>query len=114
MVADVGFGGMTPSAPLRFETGREQGTPHEPYRIDLIDRGDYLLQVKLGNAPGPASSTTSGTTSKEIWKPIYRFDLEPQFPSDYSVANHYVSTHPQSLFVNTLRRLGSHPRRGSP
>jgi N-hydroxyarylamine O-acetyltransferase len=105
-LADVGFGGMTPSAPLRFETGREQGTPHEPYRIDLIDRGDYLLQVKLGNAPDPAlctaSGRTPGTTSKGIWKPIYRFDLEPQFPSDYSVANHYVSTHPRSLFVNTL------------
>jgi N-hydroxyarylamine O-acetyltransferase len=97
-LADVGFGGMTPSAPVQFETGREQGTPHEPYRIDLIDRGDYLLQVKLGNAAGPAS----GTASNGIWKPIYRFDLEPQFPSDYSVANHYVSTYAQSLFVNTL------------
>jgi N-hydroxyarylamine O-acetyltransferase len=95
-LADVGFGGMTPSTPLRFETGCEQSTPHEPYRIDLIDRGDYLLQVKL------ASNTNSNTASDGVWKPIYRFDLEPQFPSDYSVANHYVSTHPHSLFVNTL------------
>jgi N-hydroxyarylamine O-acetyltransferase len=101
-LADVGFGGMTPSAPLQFETGREQSTPHEPYRIDLIDRGDYLLQVRLGNAPGPASNTPSNTTPDSTWKPIYRFDLEPQFPSDYSVANHYVATHAQSLFVNTL------------
>jgi N-hydroxyarylamine O-acetyltransferase len=94
-LADVGFGGMTPSAPLRFDTGREQSTPHEPYRIDLIDRGDYLLQVKL---PG----TTANPASNGIWKPIYRFDLEPQFPSDYAVANHYVSTYAGSLFVNTL------------
>jgi N-hydroxyarylamine O-acetyltransferase len=85
-LADVGFGGMTPSAPLPFETGCEQATPHETFRIALIDRGDYMLQVKLNGA----------------WKPIYRFDLEPQFPSDYEAANHFVSTFPDSIFISTL------------
>jgi N-hydroxyarylamine O-acetyltransferase len=85
-LADVGFGSMTLSAPLLFDTGREQATPHEPFRLDLIERGDFLLQVKLGDA----------------WKPIYRFDLEPQFPADYAMANHYVSTYPESIFVNHL------------
>ncbi|MGX7002000.1 arylamine N-acetyltransferase family protein [Caballeronia sp. KNU42] len=85
-LADVGFGSMTLTAPLLFDTGREQVTPHEPFRLDLIERGDFLLQVKLGDA----------------WKPIYRFDLEPQFPADYAMANHYVSTYPESIFVNHL------------
>jgi N-hydroxyarylamine O-acetyltransferase len=85
-LADVGFGSMTLSAPLQFDTGREQATPHELFRIDLIERGDYVLRVKLGDA----------------WKSIYRFDLEPQFPADYAMANHYVSTFPDSLFVNHL------------
>jgi N-hydroxyarylamine O-acetyltransferase len=85
-LADVGFGSMTLTAPLLFDTGREQATPHEPFRLDLIERGDFLLQVKLGDA----------------WRPIYRFDLEPQFPADYDMANHYVSTYPDSLFVNHL------------
>jgi len=85
-LADVGFGSMTLTAPLLFDTGREQATPHEPFRLDLIERGDFLLQVKLGDA----------------WKPIYRFDLEPQFPADYAMANHYVSTYPESIFVNHL------------
>ncbi|MDN7181744.1 arylamine N-acetyltransferase [Caballeronia sp. SEWSISQ10-4 2] len=85
-LADVGFGSMTLSAPLLFDTGREQATPHETFRIDLIERGDFLLQVKLGDA----------------WKPIYRFDLEPQFPADYAMANHYVSTFPESIFLNRL------------
>ena len=85
-LADVGFGSMTLSAPLLFDTGREQATPHELFRIDLIERGDYVLRVKLGDA----------------WKSIYRFDLEPQFPADYAMANHYVSTFPDSVFVNHL------------
>ena len=85
-LADVGFGSMTLTAPLLFDTGREQETPHEPFRLDLIERGDFLLQVKLG----------------DTWRPIYRFDLEPQFPADYAMANHYVSTYPDSIFVNHL------------
>jgi len=36
-LADVGFGSMTLSAPLLFDTGREQATPHETFRIDLIE-----------------------------------------------------------------------------
>jgi N-hydroxyarylamine O-acetyltransferase len=89
-LTDVGFGSMTLSAPLLFDTGREQTTPHEVFRIDLIERGDFVLRVKLGDA------------GKPVWKPIYRFDLEPQFPADYAMANHYVSTFPESLFVNHL------------
>jgi N-hydroxyarylamine O-acetyltransferase len=89
-LADVGFGSMTLSAPLLFDTGREQATPHELFRIDLIERGDFVLRVKLGGI------------STAVWKSIYRFDLEPQFPSDYDMANHYVATFPESLFVNHL------------
>ncbi|MGV7243138.1 arylamine N-acetyltransferase family protein [uncultured Caballeronia sp.] len=85
-LADVGFGSMTLTAPLVFDNGREQATPHETFRLDLIERGDFKLLVKLG----------------ETWKPVYRFDLEPQVPSDYAMANHYVSTLPDSIFVNHL------------
>jgi N-hydroxyarylamine O-acetyltransferase len=85
-LADVGFGSITLTAPLIFDTGREQATPHEPFRIDLIERGDYVLRVKIG----------------DTWKSIYRFDLEPQFPADYAMANHYVSTLPESIFVKHL------------
>ena len=40
-LADVGFGGVTLTAPLVLETGREQATPHEPFRLDSI--GDERL-----------------------------------------------------------------------
>jgi N-hydroxyarylamine O-acetyltransferase len=85
-LADVGFGGMTLTSPLVFDGGREQTTPHETFRLDLIEHGDFKLLVKLGDA----------------WKPVYRFDLEPQVPSDYAMANHYASTFPDSVFVNHL------------
>src|SRR3954466_9641336 len=32
-LADVGFGGLPLTAPLRLETGTEQRTPHEPHRL---------------------------------------------------------------------------------
>lgn len=89
-LADVGFGSMTLTAPLDFKTGIAQRTPHESFRLEAVDRGDYQLQVQLGDEWKPD------------WKPIYRFDLEPQFPADYDVANHYVSTLPSSIFLNHL------------
>ncbi|WP_438392148.1 arylamine N-acetyltransferase family protein [Caballeronia sp. DA-9] len=85
-LADVGFGSMTLTAPLVFDNGREQATPHETFRLDLIEHGDFKLQVKLG----------------DTWKPVYRFDLEPQLPADYAMANHYVSTLPESIFTGHL------------
>ena len=43
-VADVGFGGITMSAPLALQAGAIQQTPHEPFRLaaasdDAYDRG---------------------------------------------------------------------------
>jgi N-hydroxyarylamine O-acetyltransferase len=36
------------------------------------------------------------------WKSLHRFDLQEQLLPDYELANWYVSTHPQSRFVNNL------------
>ncbi|MBE9008889.1 arylamine N-acetyltransferase [Pseudanabaenaceae cyanobacterium LEGE 13415] len=84
-LADVGFGGITQTAPLALTPDIEQTTPHEPFR--LIQTNDtYTLQAKLG----------------EKWKSLYRFDLQEQYFADYEVSNWYVSTHPNSRFVTTL------------
>ncbi len=72
-LADVGFGGMTLSAPLALEPGREQETPHGLFRIDALDDANFLLQTKL----------------EDTWMPVYRFDLEPQFAADFEMANHF-------------------------
>lgn len=84
-IADTGFGGLTMTAPIRFEMNIEQETPHEPRR--LVRHGDgYELQGKLG----------------DVWAPIYRFSEEVQTPADYELSNWYTSTHPQSIFVQFL------------
>ena len=36
------------------------------------------------------------------WEDLYAFTLEPQFPVDFEVANHYTSTHPESRFRQVL------------
>ena len=47
-LADVGFGNLAPTAPLRLSTDVEQGTPHEVMRF--IAMGDELtLQSRLGD-----------------------------------------------------------------
>jgi N-hydroxyarylamine O-acetyltransferase len=84
-IADVGFGGNVLTAPLRLEPHATQATPHEPHRLMPIEHG-YVLEAQIaGN-----------------WMPLYRFTLEPQFPSDYEVSNWYLCNHPSSFFRNTL------------
>ena len=36
------------------------------------------------------------------WLDLYSFTLEPQYPVDYEVSNHFTSTHPDSMFRRTL------------
>ena len=84
-IADVGFGGLTLTAPLRLVTDLEQSTPHERFRLVKVDE-DLKLQALIG----------------EAWKTLYRFDLQPAFDVDYEVANHYMSTYPTSHFRSML------------
>ncbi|MBW4445004.1 MAG: arylamine N-acetyltransferase [Plectolyngbya sp. WJT66-NPBG17] len=84
-LADVGFGGITQTAPLALTPDIEQQTPHEPFRLITTDQ-TYTLQARLGQA----------------WKSLYQFDLQEQHLPDYEVSNWYVSTHPNSRFVTGL------------
>lgn len=84
-IADVGFGGLTLTAPLRLVPDIVQATPHESFR--LIEAGaEFVLQARLGG----------------VWRALYRFDLQPQIEADYEVSSWYLSNHPQSYFVNSL------------
>jgi N-hydroxyarylamine O-acetyltransferase len=93
-LADVGFGGQLPTAPLLLEAGVEQPTPHEPFRLVRVV-GAFVLESLIRGA----------------WKPLYRFDLQEQERADYEVANWYVSTHPNSHFVSGLLAARSAPGR---
>lgn len=84
-LADVGFGNLTPTAPLALIAERAQPTAHEPFR--LLEAGDeWLLQAHLG----------------EVWRNVYRFPLQPQFDIDYEVGNWFTSTRPGGMFVSNL------------
>ena len=93
-VADVGFGGLTLTAPLRLATDIEQATPHEPFRL-IGAGGAFVMQAHFGGA----------------WKPLYRFDLQEQLLPDYEVTNWYLSNHPESQFVTGLIAARAEPDR---
>ena len=84
-LCDVGFGGQSPTAPLRLVPDLEQATPHGTYRIVSRD-GGFELQMRL----------------PDRWAALYRFNLEPRLAPDYEVANWFTSTHPMSRFTNGL------------
>lgn len=84
-IADVGFGGMSLTTPLRLVTDIEQPTAHERFRLTSID-DDLKLESLVGGE----------------WKTLYRFDLRPQFDADYEMSNHYTSTYPTSHFRSML------------
>ncbi len=84
-IADVGFGGQSPPAPLRLEPGLAQPTPHGTYRLTR-DGDTFVLELQVADG----------------WQPMYRFTLEPQAPIDFEVANWFTSTHPSSLFTRNL------------
>lgn len=91
-IADVGFGGMVPTGPLRLDSDAAQATPHEQYRL-LGRDGRYLLRAQvLGE-----------------WRGMYAFDLQPQAEIDLEVGNWYVSTHPDSPFRGQLRAARTGP-----
>ena len=81
-VADVGFGGLTLTAPLRLATDIEQATPHEPFRLTQVD-GGLMLEARIESA----------------WKGLYIFDLQPQALADYELPNWYLCNHPESHFL---------------
>jgi arylamine N-acetyltransferase len=84
-LVDVGFGGQTPTSPLRIETGSVQQTAHEPYRLE--DRGDGLvLQAQV----------------RGEWQPLYEFSTRTAPDVDLEVGSWFVSTHPSSHFVTGL------------
>jgi N-hydroxyarylamine O-acetyltransferase len=84
-IADVGFGGMTLTAPLLLRPDVPQETPHENFRLVQAD-DEYVLEGKV-----------MGT-----WKRVYRFGLQEQFLVDYEVTSWYLSNHPTSHFVTGL------------
>jgi N-hydroxyarylamine O-acetyltransferase len=84
-VADVGFGGLTLTAPVMLRWQEEQDTPHERVRL-VPAEDDFLLQALVD----------------EAWTDVYRFDLAVHLPPDYVQQNWHTATRPNGLFGNNL------------
>lgn len=81
-IADVGFGAGGLLVPL-------------PFRHDVASR-QFAWSFRLTAEPG--GYHVLQTLTPAGWLDLYVFTLEPQHPADYEMANHYVATHPASIF----------------
>ena len=84
LLADVGFGGDGPLEPVALD-GEAADQAGARYRVATEGRL-RVLQLQHGDA----------------WQDLYAFTLDEALPIDFSVANHYTSTFPESPFVKTL------------
>ncbi len=86
-LADVGFGGEGLLLPVPFGSGEAATQYGWTYRVvEDADSGTWILQSRRS----------------DVWVDLYAFTLEAQLEVDYEIANHYMSTHPDSRFVRTL------------
>jgi N-hydroxyarylamine O-acetyltransferase len=84
-LADVGYGAEGLLLPIPFDPAKPSRQFAWTYRV-VDEAGQWVLQ----SLHGPE------------WIDLYGFTLEPQLPLDYELPNYYVSTHPDSRFVQTL------------
>src|SRR6185295_17549319 len=85
-LADVGFGsvGLVEPIPLRDGAAAAQGG--FTYRLRR-DGHAWILSIR---------------DAAEVETDLYEVTEEPQTPMDVEVANHFTSTHPESIFRKTL------------
>jgi N-hydroxyarylamine O-acetyltransferase len=85
-IADVGFGGLTLTTPMRLRANVEQATPHETFRLTGGDP-NWTLEVKIG----------------EEWKPVYVFTTDEVPEVDFWDISRDLSSNPASPFTLQLR-----------
>ncbi|MBB5445745.1 MULTISPECIES: arylamine N-acetyltransferase [unclassified Paraburkholderia] len=86
-IADVGFGAVTLTAPLRQTAGLAQPIPLGTFRLADAGRDTVYLEV---------------LTPDESWTRVYHVDLRAVEWIDYETSNWYTSTSPDSKFVHNL------------
>ena len=85
-LADVGFGGLGLLEPIPMRDGASSLQGGIEY---TLRRDGHLWVLSMRDASGDAMD-------------LYEFSDDPQTPWDVEVANHFTSTHPESVFRRTL------------
>jgi N-hydroxyarylamine O-acetyltransferase len=93
-LADVGFGGLVLTDPLRLDSHDAQATAHERFRLTPLEGGVLELQAELGQA----------------WRALYRFDRTPYLATDYEPLNWFSGSHPSSPFISSLMAARTSPQ----
>ena len=81
-VADVGFGGLTLTEPLRLEAGVEQTTSHEPFRL-IASGEEFVMQALV----------------RGEWRTLYRFSLQGNITAPYRTRRGKLTLNRCSAFV---------------
>jgi N-hydroxyarylamine O-acetyltransferase len=84
-VLDPGFGGPGPVVPVPLVEGQEARHRRDVHRLVRRD-GEWVLEGLVNG----------------VLTALWTSSLEPQFPVDFALANHYVSTWPDSPFVTRV------------
>jgi len=85
-LADVGFGADGLLRPVLMEPPGEAEPGPWAHRLVREEPGLNVMQLLAG----------------DTWCDLYAFTSEPQYAVDVEMSNHYVSTFPESRFVQTL------------
>ena len=85
-LADVGFGGLAPTTPLKLSGTDVQHDACSAYRLVDAGAGDRLLQCE----------------THEGWSDCYRIHTSEPHSIDYEMANWFVATSPKAMLRHNL------------
>ncbi|MEU2765076.1 arylamine N-acetyltransferase [Streptomyces sp. NPDC007094] len=80
-LCDVGFGVERFLDPLELSDGATCEQAGRRYRVRALRQPFWAVELK----------------EQRGWTAMYSFTLEPQHPMDFTVAHHFLSTHPRSM-----------------
>ncbi|GAA3122512.1 arylamine N-acetyltransferase family protein [Streptosporangium carneum] len=127
-LCDIGFG-EGPIEPIRLVDGVESVQGGWRFRLERHNLADGLRAPGGDTGTGRSWKPVHGTgpdrpqrgtdadgphewvlhaLRQDGWLDLHGFTLDPHYPADYVVINHYISTHPHSPFVDApvIRRTG--------
>lgn len=81
-LCDTGFGGYGVREPLEVVDAHESEQNGDRFRLELIEK-EYVLSSLVNDE----------------WAPQYGFALSPQEWIEFSLANHFNATHPDTIFT---------------
>ncbi|MFJ2938066.1 arylamine N-acetyltransferase [Streptomyces sp. NPDC087219] len=96
-LADVGFGWQGPLEPVPLRDGARVEQSGWTFGMAVEDEGIHVLR----------------SLRPQGWTDLYAFSPQTLYPGDFTVMNHYSSSHPQSRFLGQVvaQRPGEDERR---